>query len=122
MATAPTLTEEQAWANIAHAGQQWFQAMEQAAEEPAVEPATPTTIVESAPKPRYNNRNWPSPWPALLVKERYGLKLKHADALDHLAKAHRCTVDEFLKVHWTELDLPYAAKMLMKKCDRRSSY
>jgi hypothetical protein len=125
---APVLTEQQArewkeqqaWANVAHAGQQWFQAI---AEQPVTaEPATPTTIVESKPNPRYNNRNWPSPRPALLAKELYGLKLKHVDALEHLAKANRCTVDEFLETPWTDLDLPLTAKELMAKCDRHSYY
>jgi len=120
VAAAPTLTDEQAWANIAHAGQQWFQAIAEQSAEPVGPVAT--TIVASKPKPRYNNRNWPSPRPALLAKQLYGLKLKHADALEYLAEVNRCTVDEFLKMHWRDLDLPVVAKQLMAKCDRHGYY
>jgi hypothetical protein len=117
----PRLTEEQAWANVAHAAQPWFEAMG----ESVSQPSTATTIVDSQPakpNPRYNNRNWPSPRPALLAKELWGCKLKHADALEQLAKVNRCTVDEFLTKPWTELDLPLTAKELMAKCERYRYY
>jgi hypothetical protein len=111
------LTEEQAWANVAHAAQPWFEA----AAESVSQPSTPTTIVQSEPakpNPRYNHQLWPSPRPALLAKELWGCKLKHIDALEKLAKNYHCTVDEFLNKHWTELNLPNPAQVLMRSCGR----
>jgi len=101
--------------------EQWRQKLaDQAAESPCSYYSYTEPVTEK-PHPRYNHYNWPSPRPALLAKHLWGVRYKHVDAVERLANHYNCTVDEFLNMPWTELDLSPSAKALMGKCSPNTS-
>jgi hypothetical protein len=87
---------------------------------PPPTPVMPLPPPPTKPRPPYNNFNWPSPVPALLVKSLgiVAYRTTHERALEMLASRFNCSVEAFLQTNWTQLNLNYRSAGLMRKCGK----